>query len=190
LGKPKEYSQKSGNVATAEVYSYTSAMMPWHKESAYKHLPSFIGGIFFHVGTLISLLLWIAFFFVSPLSVPFLWMMLIITVLTVSAISGYLLLIKRLIVKKLRNLSNWDDYLSNFLTTFFQIMTVSYFVLPQWFITIYYISAILLFLYIPVGKLRHVAYFFAARFQLGYFYGWRNVWPPSKKLKSSDGKNN
>ena len=31
-----------------------------------------------------------------------------------------------------------------------------------------------------VGKLKHVVYFFAARYHLGFFYGWRNVWPPHK----------
>jgi hypothetical protein len=35
-------------------------------------------------------------------------------------------------------------------------------------------------LYIPAGKLRHTVYFFAARYHLGYFFGWRGVWPPGK----------
>jgi len=47
--------------------------------------------------------------------------------------------------------------------------------------SVYYVTAALLLLYIPVGKLRHLVYFFAARYQLGYFYGWRGSWPPSKK---------
>jgi hypothetical protein len=33
----------------------------------------------------------------------------------------------------------------------------------------------------PLGKLRHVVYYFAARYHLGFFYGWRNVWPNHEK---------
>jgi len=46
---------------------------------------------------------------------------------------------------------------------------------------LYYISSILLFLYMPLGKLRHAVYYFAARYHLGFFYGWRNVWPNNEK---------
>jgi len=45
----------------------------------------------------------------------------------------------------------------------------------------YNITATILFLYLPFGKLKHVVYYFAARYHLGFFYGWRNTWPPRKK---------
>jgi hypothetical protein len=43
---------------------------------------------------------------------------------------------------------------------------------------IYYLTFTFLMLYTPVGKLRHMIYFFAARFHLGFFFGRRGVWPP------------
>lgn len=180
LGKPKDLSKKSGNIAKAEIYSYTGAMMPNKKESAYLHIPSFTLGIFFHIGTLIGILLFILSFFFIPEVVPC-WLTTILSIiLLVGAISGLSLLIKRIIVKKMRELSNADDFLSNFLTTLFQAISLIYLVIGSNFATPYYLVVSLLLLYIPVGKLRHVIYFFAARYHLGFFYGWRNSWPPQK----------
>lgn len=45
----------------------------------------------------------------------------------------------------------------------------------------YFITASLLLLYMPIGKLKHAVYFFAARYHLAFFYGRRNVWPPKIK---------
>ena len=45
----------------------------------------------------------------------------------------------------------------------------------------YFLEASLLMLYLPVGKLRHTIYFFAARYHLGYFFGYRGTWPPVKQ---------
>jgi hypothetical protein len=47
LGKPKDLSKKSGNMARAQRYAYTTAMLPAQKESAYLHIPTFTAGIFF-----------------------------------------------------------------------------------------------------------------------------------------------
>ncbi|MDR0604575.1 MAG: hypothetical protein LBG80_09765 [Bacteroidales bacterium] len=186
LGKPKDLSKKSGNVFRAEAYSYTIAMLPNQKESVYLHFPTFIAGILFHIGTFISLFLFIVFFFVHPewfreWFVLALALLLVSLFLVVSAVSGITLLFKRLFLKKIRTLSTIDDYLSNFFTTLFQVFTAVYLIFPNEVATYYYIFASILLLYLPVGKLRHAVYFFAARYQLGFFYGWRNSWPPKKQ---------
>jgi len=180
LGKPKDLSKSSGNVLKAEVYSYTGAMMPNKKESAYLHLPTFSLGIFFHIGTFLGLLLFILSFFFIPEEIPY-WLTIALSViLLLGAVSGLSLLIKRIVLKKMRELSNFDDYLSNFFTTTFQVASLIYLIIGHNFAMPYYILSSLLLLYLPVGKLRHVIYFFAARYQLGFFYGWRNSWPPQK----------
>jgi nitrate reductase gamma subunit len=185
LGKVKDLSRKSGNIAQAEVYSYTTAMLPAQKESAYLHIPTFTAGILFHLGSFIGLILFVVFFFAEPeifrtyLVLAILFLLLLIG-LAVSAMCGFGLMLKRIFSKKLRDLSTIDDYLSNFLTTFFQICTGFYLIFGGVFAPYYYIAVSVFLLYIPVGKLRHVIYFFAARHQLGYFYGWRNSWPPRK----------
>jgi nitrate reductase gamma subunit len=185
LGKPKDLSKKSGNMARAQKYSYTEAMLPAQKESAYLHIPTFTAGIFFHIGTFVALLLFAVFFFVNPMlfrdNLALAILILLLSLgLVIGAICGFLLFLKRIFSKKLRDLSNFDDYLSNFLTTLFQLFTASYIITGSGFAVYYYIFASILLLYLPVGKLRHVVYFFAARYHLGFFYGWRNSWPPHR----------
>ena len=185
LGKVKDLSQKSGNVTQAVIYSNTEAMLPTQKESAYLHLPSFTAGIFFHIGTFISLLFFIVFFFVD---VAIFWeytALIILTALacvfvTIGELCGLILFLKREFSSKLKEISNADDFFSTFLTMLFQCFTVLYLVMGERVAVYYYIIASILLLYIPVGKLRHVVYYFAARYHLGFFYGWRNSWPPKK----------
>jgi len=187
LGKPKDLSKKSGNIPRAEVYSYTVSMLPNQKESAYLHIPSFTAGVFFHIGTFIGLLLFVVSFFISPevlegfhiLNIWLILAWLMLLGLVAGIICGLLLFLKHFFSKTLRALSTLDDYLSCFLTTAFQAFTAIYLVFGDGFAPYYYILVSVLLLYLPVGKLRHVVYFFAARYHLGFFYGWRNSWPPS-----------
>ncbi|MDR1182776.1 MAG: hypothetical protein LBL13_12440 [Bacteroidales bacterium] len=186
LGKPKELSEKSGSIMRAEVYSYTTAMLPAQKESAYLHIPTYVSGILFHIGTFICLFLFFVFFFVDPLVfrdwlILAMALLLISLFLIISIVCGLFLFFKRIVLKKIRTLSTLDDYLSNLLTTSFQLVTAFYLIFPEEAVIYYYILASILLLYLPVGKLRHVVYFFAARYQLGFFYGWRNSWPPKKQ---------
>lgn len=80
-------------------------------------------------------------------------------------------------------MTNPDDYLSNAFTTLFQVATVIYLLMPLQVCAVntYYIVCAVLFLYMPVGKLKHLLYYFSARYHLGFFYGWRNVWPQKKE---------
>jgi hypothetical protein len=188
LGKPSDYSRQAGNIGKAVRYAYTGAMSPLKKESAFLHLPTYTAGLLYHMGTFLSLFL---FFFIIPGMTPQGWLAkAIIVFLFISAGSGIAILVKRIVKKELRSLSNPDDFISNFLVTLFQIITLVMLLLPtgqlsNWptVLPAYYLIYSLLMLYIPIGKLRHTIYFFAVRYHLGFFYGWRGIWPP-EKLKS------
>jgi hypothetical protein len=175
LGKPIDYSTQAGSVSSAIKYSFTGAMSPVKKESAFLHLPTYIAGIVYHLGTFLSLFL----FFPLLLGIQFNTLFSIIVSLFLLASFGFGLglFIKRVSKKGLRDLSSPDDYISNALVTLFQLLTILVLIIPS-FLPVYFILSALLLIYIPVGKLKHVLYFFAARVQLGYFYGWRGVWPP------------
>ena len=185
LGKPKDFSEKSGSVAKGVAYSNTVAMMPQNKESAYLHLPSYALGILFHIGIFSCMLIFVLSFFdffnqwiINDKGIHYL----LPALTAVTAFAGFCLFVKRLINRNLRNLTNPDDYLSNGFTTLFQIATTLYLLMPACgcMVNTYYIMAAILFLYMPVGKLKHLLYFFSARYHLGFFYGWRNVWPQKK----------
>ncbi|MBM4157911.1 MAG: hypothetical protein FJ216_03920 [Ignavibacteria bacterium] len=182
LGLPKDYSRKTGNLKSAVTYSFTGAMNPLKKESAYLHLPTYTAGILYHTGTFISIVLFFLFFFDIKLSYAL--RLILICVMIVSGISGIGIFIKRTMTKKLRLLSNPDDYISNLIVTVFQIFTLIV-LFQESFIPYYFICAALLFLYLPLGKLKHSLYFFAARYHLGFYYGWRRVWPvkSNKQIK-------
>lgn len=180
LGKPVGYSNPAGKTGIAIRYAYTGAMSPTRKESAFLHLPTYTAGLFYHMGTFLSMFL---FFFIISGVMPGGWIAKVIIVfLFVSSGSGIAILLKRIIKKELRSLSNPDDFISNILVTLFQIITILV-ILTLSILPSYYLIYAALMLYIPAGKLRHTIYFFAARYHLGYFFGWRGVWPPGK-LKS------
>jgi hypothetical protein len=174
LGLPKDYSRKRGNLKAAIPYSFTGAMSPLEKESAFLHLPTYTAGLLYHLGTFICF----AFFFLLLFDIKFTnsvqWIL--ICVLAASSLSGFGIFVKRITLKKLKHLSNPDDYISNLLVTGFQIFTLIVLV-KETYTSYYLIFVSLLFLYLPFGKLKHLLYFFAARYHLGFFYGWRGIWP-------------
>ena len=176
-GKPKEFAQKRGNTRKAIRYSYTGAMSPTRKESAYMNLPTYTAGLLYHLGTFLSLVLFILF--ISGFYPSGLLSIVLEVVLIISGVSGLGILIKRMAKQQLRALSNPDDYISNLLVSLVQLMT-ALMLLNYGFAAAYFILISLLFIYLPLGKLRHTIYFFAARYQLGFFYGWRGVWPPKQ----------
>ena len=184
LGAPKDKSEPSGSVKEGVIYSNTRAMMPTEKESAYLHLPSYAVGILFHIGIFCCLLFFVLSFFPffnRWLSSGGMWLLAIPA--AIGAVCGILLFFRRLVSNDLKVLSMPDDFISTCLVAFFQLMTTLYLLFPatKAVTILYYISSILLLLYMPLGKLRHVVYFFAARYHLGFFYGWRNVWPKREK---------
>lgn len=188
LGKPHEFSRPKGNTGKAVTYAFTGAMNPARKESAYLHLPTYTAGLFYHMGTFLSMFLF--FFVLSGLMPEGILAKGIVVFLCISAGSGFAILIKRIIKKELRSLSNPDDFVSNSLVTLFQISTIVTLLLPTVQLSnwptaqlFYYLTFSILMLYIPIGKLRHTVYFFAARYHLGYFFGWRGVWPPGNLKK-------
>ncbi|MGM0667154.1 MAG: hypothetical protein ACQETA_07535 [Bacteroidota bacterium] len=177
LGVPGDFSRRMGNTTRAIKYSFTGAMSPGKKESAFLHLPTYTAGLVYHTGTFLAIILF--FFNLAAFEAGTVATYILSAVLLAGALSGTGILIKRIAVSKLRSLSCADDYISNILVTAFQYISILQLTgsVPG---AVYFMTAGLLLLYVPLGKLRHLVYFFAARYQLGFFYGWRNAWPPSK----------
>ena len=174
LGSPKDYSEKRGNLKAAIGYSFIGAMNPLKKESAFLHLPTYTAGLLYHTGTFVCFALYFLLLFNISFTNSIQWIL--ISFLSASSLSGLGIFVKRIALSKLRNLSNPDDYVSNLIVTGFQILTLIV-LLEESFSPYYFICISLLFLYLPLGKLKHSLYFFAARYHLGFFYGWRGIWP-------------
>ena len=56
---PKDLSQETGSVKKGIIYSFTGAMSPTAKESAYLHLPTYVAGLLYHAGIFTSLLFFV-----------------------------------------------------------------------------------------------------------------------------------
>ena len=172
-GETKDYARSQGSTNKGIRYSMTGAMSPKKKESAYLHLPTYTAGLLYHFGTFLSILLFVMSFFLIGYPDWLNWVFL--GFLSLTGLNGIAILIKRMNNSALRKLSHPDDYISNLLVTAFQfatgLMVINY--IPDAF---YYLATSLLLLYIPAGKLMHMVFFFAARYHLGWFYGYRGVW--------------
>jgi hypothetical protein len=173
LGKPVDFSQPAGKTGLAVAYSFTGGMNPNKKESAFLHLPTYTAGIIYHIGTFVSIA-WM-FIFLSDITLSVNVKIGFAFLLIVSGCCGIGIFLKRMVKNELKSLSNPDDYISNILVTVFQLITA---ICLLHFSPVYFFMVSAMLLYLPVGKLKHVIYFFAARYHLGLFYGNRGVWPP------------
>jgi len=175
-----DFSLSKGSPFPAFIYSLTSGMSPLKKESAYLHLPTYITGILYHIGSFYALI-WIIFHIIK-FSPGHFFIQISIYFLLGTTCCGFGILLKRILNSKLRSISNPDDYFSNFLVSCFQLLSALTLLYPMLTDYLYVYSGIL-FLYIPFGKLRHIIFFFIARFYLALFYGRRGVWPQRRRRK-------
>jgi len=175
LGKPRDLSSATGNTKAAMPYAFIGSMSPTKKESAFLYLPTYIAGIIYHIGTFSALALF--FIIIFDINLPPTLSLILSGLFIISGLCGFGILIKRIIKSQMRDLSNPDDYISNLIVSIFQWATAGV-LLSDTLLAVYLLIAGILFLYIPVGKLKHTVYFFAARYHLGFFFGHRGVWPP------------
>lgn len=178
FGVRELYAQPQGSETKGVIYAFGRGMMPWEKESAIKHLPTYFGGVCYHIG------IFAAFFYLLLLIIgvptPQLLLLLLQLATAAGSLCGIALFFKRMIAPKLRAISNADDFVSNLLATAFVILAFLH--MRGIDVIVYlYVAAIVTLLYIPVGKLRHCAFFFMVRVLFGKFFGRRNVVPPASQ---------
>ncbi len=174
-GARRLFAPASGRPIMGALYAFTLGLAPWAKESVRRNLPSYFSGITFHLGIFASFILLV--FFSSALVPPSLLVSFLGFIALAGCLAGIGLLLKRLLKNELRSLSVPDDYLANLLSSLFcGLAFLAHSVpalTPAWLI-----SAILLLIYIPLGKTRHCLYFFTSRYHFGSFYGRRGTFPP------------
>ena len=153
-------------------------MLPSHKETIRNHPIKFLIGIAMHMGAFFSIArVFVLYFFPDMV---FILPNILALALSVSVLCGIYLFLRRVFSANMRSMSSFDDYLAILMTTIFTAMT-SLFVISVISASTFYISASVLFFYIPIGKLRHVLFFFLARMNYGSRMGYRGVYPASKK---------
>ncbi|UCC71632.1 MAG: hypothetical protein JSV86_14775 [Gemmatimonadota bacterium] len=173
-GGRADYSRRAGSAARGVAFSFTVAMTPRHKESVRRHPAKFAIGVVMHVGVILSLLgvllllVWpAAAHKVLSLSRP---------VIALSLVAGLYLLVRRAVSKDLRAMSAPDDYMA-ILATCVLLALASVYSSYSVGAVVCMIYAALLFVYLPLGKLRHAVFCFVARGDLGRRLGRRGTYP-------------
>jgi len=178
FGKKPLHSEPQGVGNKGIIYAFGKGMMPWEKESAASHLPTYIAGILYHSGIFAGL------FYILLIVTPFFPGLFLINALRIlmlcGIVCGVALFLKRIFKTTLKNISCPDDFASNILVDLFL-----FFALIDTFISsvrsVFLFAAILMLLYIPVGKIRHCFFFFYSRILFGLFYGRRGILPQKQR---------
>jgi len=155
------------------VYAFGRGMLD--KESVSRHRPTMAGGALYHVAIFAGLayVLWMAL----PLRIsPPLWAFR--PLLLAGAIVGLSLFIKRTAKSHLRRLSCPDDFFANLFVDGFLSMALLHTFIPALEPVLLGFS-VLLFVYIPLGKIRHCFFFFYTRIVFGLHFGRRGALPGS-----------
>jgi hypothetical protein len=183
FNKKKLHSVPQGDGLKGIIYALGMGLAPWEKESAGKHLPVYLAGICYHIG------IFAALFYLFSLLIPFrvgsFFLMLLRIFILAGSLSGIGLFVRRSLKPYIRKISCPDDFASNLLVDVFLLLTlvVSY---ETRLDAILYTVAIILILYIPLGKIRHCVFFFYSRVLFGLFFGRRGVLPQKQWHTGSD----
>ncbi len=174
FGRRRLFSTAAGDPRKGVVYAFGRGMLPWEKESAARHLPTYIAGMLYHAGIFAAILVVLALAArvkLPEVTIPFLQVM-----MAAGFIAGAGLLLKRAVKPQMRYISCLDDFAANFLVDIFLLAGL----LASWraaLLPAFFIMAIVIFLYMPLGKIRHCFFFFYSRFLFGSYFGRRGVLP-------------
>ena len=183
FNKIDPYTGVRGNALKGVIYALGMGLAPWEKESAVKHLPTYLAGILYHLGV------FAAMFFLISLLIPFQMGPFVIVILRIFILIGIFcgigLFIKRSLKPHIKKISCPDDYASNLLVDGFLIISLIDTYRGN-LRAILFAVAIILVLYIPLGKIRHCFFFFYSRILFGLFFGRRGVLPRKQWHSRSD----
>jgi hypothetical protein len=172
-GKPV-YARPQGSGARGIIYAFGRGMLPWEKESAAKHLFTYLGGVLYHLSILAAFVILAAVELAS--AIPPIIVLLLQISMFVGLLCGLALLVKRASLGYMRAISNADDVVANLLVDLFVAVSLAV-TLSAAYETAQLIVATLLLVYIPIGKIRHCAFFFYTRVVFGSSFGRRGVLP-------------
>jgi hypothetical protein len=173
-GGRQDFSRRAGHPGLGVLYNFTTAMLPSHKETARLHPAEFVAGMVLHLGILASLAEVLALL-VMGAAAP--WFIVPRLFAAGGAITSLGLFVRRVRSPLLRKLSTPDDYLAVLATT--GLLAIAAFPFPVFASGAPLLGyAALIFLYTPLGKLRHAVFFFVARGEYGWRLGHRGIYPP------------
>lgn len=166
----------AGSALAGVAYGFTTALSPARKESASRHPFTFAAGAVLHLGVLASLVTVLASAALPAVLPP---MRLALACAEGAGLAACVfLLVRRLRILDLREISPLDDYLANVMIGLLLASALAFLADALPASALHVLTAILLF-YLPFGKLRHALFFFLARGEMSARLGHRGVYPPA-----------
>ncbi len=175
-GGRRDFSSRRGDANRGVLYNLTVAMRPGHKETVTFHPMKFGIGFLMHLGLFISLV-GILLLAINP-SMAYGLFSFCRPLIAAALLAGTYLFFRRIFSGSMRAMSSPDDYVGILATCGLLGVTSIWRVGPE-NMTVCLGYAVLLFIYLPLGKLRHAAFFFATRIDVGRRLGYRGVYPPA-----------
>ncbi len=176
-GVPVLHAEPAGRESRGIRYAFTAGMAPGAKESATRNPWSYGAGLAYHVGIFTALVL-LGIRLAAPDAAPP-WPPAWGAGILCGLLAGVFLLAKRACSRGLRAISCPDDFAANLLVDLFLGISLASLAAPA-LVPAVFGAAILLFAYIPLGKIRHCFFFFYCRAMLGAFMGRRGAFPPGR----------
>jgi hypothetical protein len=176
LGRPvaRPFAPARASEAAGVRYAFTTAFLPWAKESARLHRATYLAGLVFH-GAVFAALARLALSLLpgawprgadAPLA----------ALLAAGLVCGLGLLAKRHRVATLRAVSTPDDLAANLLVDALLAAGLAASLRPAW-LPPFQLAGAALLLYAPLGKLRHMLFLVTSRRFWGAYFGRRGVRP-------------
>ncbi len=168
------FAPPAGRAGAGVRYAFTTAFLPWAKESASGHALSYAAGLLYHAG--IFAMLACLLLSVTPLRPSPAVTSALAALFGAALAAGIGLLVKRLLDVALRSLSVPDDFVANLLVDAALAAALAAALEPSALFVFQLMGAGLL-LYAPLGKLRHMLFLLTSRRLWGVYYGRRGVLP-------------
>ncbi len=166
-----ELGTAKGSPRRGIFYSLTFSMLPWKKDSTRRHPYTYLAGMGMHLGLFLTFCYAIGGKFLQwseMLSVFFgVWA-------AIGFVSAFGLYVKRNRMEYMKPISNLDDFLANLFVQFYLLAGFLAVFFPE-YSGIWRLSAIVLLVYAPLGKIYHMVLFFISRTLFGLQFGRRGV---------------
>ena len=161
-----------GSEARGVRYAFTTAFLPWAKESASGHLATYLAGIVYHAGIFAMLARLVVTLIHAPLPRPLDRALALLFAVALGC--GVALLVKRRTRPDLAAISVPDDVISNLLVDGTLACAFAAALSPG-AVPLFQLAGAALLLYAPLGKLRHMLFLVTSRRLWGQYYGRRGV---------------
>lgn len=182
LAVPKDRSTPKGDPNAGIAYALSLGMMPWAKESTRRHALAYLRGVGFHLAVFLSLALFLASLWLGL--VPEAVRIGLAVLCGIGSLLALLGFFSRFIEKNLKAISTADDYFAILLVSLFLACATLMLIRPGT-LPLFYLASALVFVYMPLGKIRHCIYFAFSRLFFGRFFGRRAVLPHNQQAEVS-----